>query len=130
MSGILLEGEAFSRCAKSMSGMIDDEPSFESILDDLQQFEEEEQGGRAEQNGTGDLFSNAEKSVASEAAMPIVYLFSVRGRCTAVPQFTRVVWARLRTLKQRKTRLRRLGSKLAITGNFGCILHDITLPQM
>jgi hypothetical protein len=80
MSGMLLEGEALSRCAKSMSAMIDNEASFESIFDDLQQFEEEEQAG-AEQQGTGDLVSNAEGSVApeadAEAAMPIVDLFSV-----------------------------------------------------
>jgi hypothetical protein len=58
-----------------------DEASFESIFDDLQQFEEEEQAGRAEQQGARDLLSDAEGSVASEggaeAAMPIVDLFSV-----------------------------------------------------
>jgi hypothetical protein len=35
MNGMLLEGEALSRCAKLMSAMIDDEASFESIFDDL-----------------------------------------------------------------------------------------------
>jgi hypothetical protein len=78
-------------------------------VDDLQQFEEEEQVGRAEQQGAGDLLSDAEGKVASEAAMAIVDL-SVWGTCTATPQFTRVAWALLRTLKQIKTRLRWLGS--------------------
>jgi hypothetical protein len=80
MNGMLLEGEALSHCAKSMSAMIDNEASFESIFDDLQ-FEEEEQAGCAEQQGAGDLVSDAEGSVApeadAEAAMPIVVLFSV-----------------------------------------------------
>jgi hypothetical protein len=79
MNGMLLEGEALSRCAKSMSAMIDNEASFESIFDDLQQFDEEEQAGCAEQQGAGDLVSSAEGSVAPEAdadaAMPIVDLF-------------------------------------------------------
>jgi hypothetical protein len=60
--------------------MIDKEASSESIFDDLQQFEEEEQAGCAQQ-GAGDLVSNAEGSVApeadAEAAMPIVDFFSV-----------------------------------------------------
>jgi hypothetical protein len=60
MNGILLEGEALSRCAKSMSAMIDDEASFESIFDDLQQFEEQKRAGRAEQKGIGDLLSDPE----------------------------------------------------------------------
>jgi hypothetical protein len=81
MNGMLLEGEALSHCAKSMSAMIDNEASFESIFDDLQQFEEEEQAGCAKQQGAGDLVSDAEGSVApeadAEAAMPIVDLFSV-----------------------------------------------------
>jgi hypothetical protein len=102
MNGMLLEGEALSHCAKSMSAMIDNEASFESIFDDLQQFEEEEQAGCAEQQGAGDLVSDAEGSVApeadAEAAMPIVDLFAVRGWCTAAPQFTRVVWALLRAI--------------------------------
>jgi DNA-binding PucR family transcriptional regulator len=102
MNGILLEGEALSRCAKSKSAMIHDEASSESIFVDLQQFEEEEQAGRTERQGAGDLFSDAEGSVASEAAVP--FGVSVRGRCTAAPQFTRVVWALLRTLKQLKPR--------------------------
>jgi hypothetical protein len=38
MNGMLLEGEALSRCAKSMSAMIGNEASFESIFDDLQQL--------------------------------------------------------------------------------------------
>jgi hypothetical protein len=109
MNGILLEGEALSRCAKSKSAMIHDDASSESIFDDLQQFEEEEQAGRTERQGAGDLFSDAEGSVASEAAVPIGV--SVRGRCTAAPQFTRV-WALLRTFKQLKPRLRRPGNKL------------------
>jgi hypothetical protein len=57
------------------------EASFESIFDDLQQFEEEEQAGRAGQQGARDLLSDAEGSAASEAgaeaAMPIVDLFLV-----------------------------------------------------
>jgi hypothetical protein len=81
MNGMLLEGEALSHCAKPMSAMIDNEASFESIFDDLQQFEEEEQARCAEQQGAGDLVSDAERSVApeadAEAAMPIVDLFSV-----------------------------------------------------
>jgi hypothetical protein len=81
MNGVLLEGEALNRCAKSISAMIDNEASFDSIFDDLQQFEEEEQAGCEEQQGTGDLISNAEGSVApeadAEAAMPIVDLVSV-----------------------------------------------------
>jgi hypothetical protein len=52
MNGILLEGEVLGRCAMS--------------------------AGRAAQQGAGDLLSDAEGSVASEAAMPIVDLFSVR----------------------------------------------------
>jgi hypothetical protein len=79
MNGMLLEGEALSHCAKSMSAMIDNEASFESIFDDLKQFEEK--AGCAEQQGTGDLVGDAERSVApeadAEAAMPIVDLFSV-----------------------------------------------------
>jgi 16S rRNA G966 N2-methylase RsmD len=51
MNVILLEGEALSRCAKSMTAMLDDEARFESIFDNLQQLEEEEQVGRAEQQG-------------------------------------------------------------------------------
>jgi hypothetical protein len=54
MNGILLEWEALSRCAKSMPSMIDNKASFKSIFDDLQHFEEEEQVGRAEQQGAGD----------------------------------------------------------------------------
>jgi hypothetical protein len=81
MNWMLLEGEALSRCAKSMSAMIDNEASFESIFDDLQQFEEEEQAGCAEQQGAGDLVGNAEGLVApeddAEATMPIIDLFSV-----------------------------------------------------
>jgi hypothetical protein len=83
MNGILLEGEAVSHCAKSMhiSAMIDDEASFKSAFNYLQQFEEEEQAVHAEQQGAGDLLSDAEGSVASEAsaevAMPLVGLFSV-----------------------------------------------------
>jgi hypothetical protein len=61
--------------------MIDNTASFKSIFDDLQQFEEEEQAGCAEQQGACDLISNAEGSVApeadAEAAMPIGDLFSV-----------------------------------------------------
>jgi hypothetical protein len=59
MNGILLEWEALSRCAKSMPSMIADEARFKSIFDDLQHFEEEEQVGRAEQQGAGDLLSDA-----------------------------------------------------------------------
>jgi hypothetical protein len=55
MNGMLLEGEALSRCAKSMSAMIDDDASFEGIFDDLQQVEETEQVGHAEQQGADDL---------------------------------------------------------------------------
>jgi hypothetical protein len=81
MNGILLEGEAHSRCAKSMSGMIDDEESFVRACDDPQQFEEGEQAGRADQQGADDLLSDAEGSVISEAsaeaAMPMVDLGSV-----------------------------------------------------
>jgi hypothetical protein len=55
MNGMLLEGAALSRCAKSMSAVIDNEASFESTFDDLQQFDEEEQAGCAEQQGAGDL---------------------------------------------------------------------------
>jgi hypothetical protein len=51
MNGMLLEREALRRCAKSMLAMIYDEASFEGIFDDLQQFEEEEQAGHAEQPG-------------------------------------------------------------------------------
>jgi hypothetical protein len=51
MNGILLEGEALSRCGKSLLAMIDNEASFERIVDDLQQLEEEAQVGRAEQQG-------------------------------------------------------------------------------
>jgi hypothetical protein len=75
MNGMLLEGEAFSRYAKPMLAMIDDEASFEGIFDDLQQFEEEEQAGHAEQQGADDLLSDAERSVASEAVMLMVDLF-------------------------------------------------------
>jgi hypothetical protein len=61
--------------------MIDNEASFESIFDDLKQFEEEEQAGYAEQQGAGDLVSDAQGSVSpepdAEAAMPVVDLFLV-----------------------------------------------------
>jgi hypothetical protein len=81
MNRILLEGEALSCCATSMPPMIDDEASFESIFDHLRQFEEGEQAGCAEQQGTGDLLSDEEGPVPSEggaeAAMPIVALFLV-----------------------------------------------------
>jgi 16S rRNA G966 N2-methylase RsmD len=60
MSRILLEGEALSRCAKSTSAVIDDEASFESVFDALQQLEEEEQARRAEQQGAGDLLRDAQ----------------------------------------------------------------------
>jgi hypothetical protein len=68
--------EALSRCAKSMSAMIDDEASFEGIFNGLQQFEEVEQAGHAdlEQQGADDLRSDAERSVVSEAVMPMVDL--------------------------------------------------------
>jgi hypothetical protein len=95
MNGILLEGVALSRCAESMSAMLDGEASFESIFDDLQQFEEEEQAGSAEKQDPGDLLRDAEGSLASEAgaeaAMPVVDLFWAKGTCTAAPQFTRVL---------------------------------------
>jgi hypothetical protein len=74
MNRMLPEGEALIRCAKSMSAMIDDEAIFEGIFDYLQQFEEEEQAGHTEQQGTDDLLSDAEGSVASEAVMPMVDL--------------------------------------------------------
>jgi hypothetical protein len=97
MNGILLEGEALNVCTKSMSATIDDEASVESIFDDLQHFEEAKKAGRA-----GDLLCDVAGSVASdagsEAAMPIVDLFSVKGRCTAASQFTRVVCALIRGL--------------------------------
>jgi hypothetical protein len=41
-----------------MSAMIADEACFEGIFDDLQKFEEEEQAGRAEQQGAGDVLSS------------------------------------------------------------------------
>jgi hypothetical protein len=53
----------------------------------------EEQSGHAEQQGAGDLLSNAEGSVASEAVMPMVDFFLVRGTRTAALLFTRVVWS-------------------------------------
>jgi hypothetical protein len=63
-------------------------------------LEEEEQAGHAQQQGAGDLLSDAEGSVAYEAgieaAMPIVDLYSVRGRCIVRRMrqwFTRVVRA-------------------------------------
>jgi hypothetical protein len=94
MNGMLLEGKALSRCAKSMLAMIDDEASFEGIFDDLQQFEEEDQAGHAEQQGADDLLSDADGSVASEAVMPMVYLLQV---CEAGAYLLiRVVWALLR----------------------------------
>jgi hypothetical protein len=46
-----------------MLAMIDDEASFESIYNDLQQFEGEEQAGHAEQQVAGDMLSNADGSV-------------------------------------------------------------------
>jgi hypothetical protein len=112
MNGILLEAEAFSRCAKSTSAMVDDEASFGSTFDDLQQLDEEGRAGRAELQGAGDLLSDAEGMVVYEAAMPIIDLLSVRGRWTVASQFTRVVSKLLRALQQLKRLLRRLGSKL------------------
>jgi hypothetical protein len=105
MNGLLLEVEALSRCAKSMSAMIDDAASFKSIFDILQQPEEEEQAGRAEQQRSGDLLSDAEGSVASEGQCttvlrlpcPLLTCFGQK-RCTAAPKFTRDVWALLRAL--------------------------------
>jgi hypothetical protein len=67
--------------------MIDGEAS---IFVDLQQFEPEEQAGLAEQQGAGDLLSDAEGSAASEAAMHILAVSSFSGKCTAVQKFTRV----------------------------------------
>jgi hypothetical protein len=46
-----------------MLATIDYEASVESIFDDLQQLEEEDQAGRAEQHGAGDLLSDAEGSL-------------------------------------------------------------------
>jgi hypothetical protein len=46
-----------------MLAMIDDEASFESIHNDLQQFEEEEQAGHAEQQVAGDMLRHADGSV-------------------------------------------------------------------
>jgi hypothetical protein len=46
MNRIPLEGEALSRCAKSMSAMIDEKASFENIFDCPQQVQDEEQAGR------------------------------------------------------------------------------------
>jgi hypothetical protein len=60
MNGKVLEGVALSLCTKSMSAVIDDEASVESSFDYLQQFKEEEQAGRAQQQGAGDLFRDAE----------------------------------------------------------------------
>jgi hypothetical protein len=99
---MLLEGEDLSRCAKSVSVTLDDEASFEGIFDDLQQFEQEGQEECAEQEGAGNLFSDAEGTVASEgraeASMPVVDLFVVRGGRTTAPQFSSVVWALQRAL--------------------------------
>jgi hypothetical protein len=88
--------------------MIGDEASCVSIFDGLRQCEDKVQAGRAEQQGAGDLLNGAEGSVASEAAMPIVDLFSVRGRYTTALQFTRVVWTLLRARQQLKMQFHRL----------------------
>jgi hypothetical protein len=76
LNEMLLEGEDLSRCAKFVSAELHDEASLKGILDDLEQFEREEQAERA-----GDLLCDAEGLVASqghaEAAMPIVDLFAV-----------------------------------------------------
>jgi hypothetical protein len=93
-----------------MLAMIDDDASCEGIFDDLQQLEEEEQAGHAEQQGADDRLSDAEGSVASEAVVPMVDLFLFWEEGAQL--LTRVVCALLRSLKQLKTRLRRLGSKL------------------
>jgi hypothetical protein len=45
ITGILLEWEALSHCAKSMSTLIGDEASCVSIFDGLRQFEDEVQAG-------------------------------------------------------------------------------------
>jgi hypothetical protein len=86
MNGVLLEGEVLSRCAKSVLAMLDYEAGFESMLDDLLQFEEEEQPVRTEQEGAGDLLSNAESSVAFESRNEVVDLFAVRREHTTAPR--------------------------------------------
>jgi hypothetical protein len=64
-----------------VSALLDDEASFEGIVDDLKELEEEEQAERAGQEGAGDLLSDAEASVPSEgridAALPMVNMFAV-----------------------------------------------------
>jgi hypothetical protein len=78
MNEMLLNMGALGRCPKSISALIDDEASVESIFDYLQHFEEDEQARRPEQQGAGDSLSDTEGSVASEAAMPIVDLFILK----------------------------------------------------
>jgi hypothetical protein len=63
MSGILLEGEALSRCDEGISAITNNEASFESSFDNLQQFEKEQQAGRAERQGAGDLLSDGKKRI-------------------------------------------------------------------
>jgi hypothetical protein len=78
MNEMLLDMEALGRCPMSISALIDDEASVESIFDYLQQFEEDEQARRPEQQGAGDPLSDTKGSVASEAAMPIVDFLILR----------------------------------------------------
>ena len=78
MNGNLLEGERLSTCAKQVAAMLDDGASFESIFDDLAQFEEEEQAERAADEGADELLSDVEAPVAAgtkEDAVAVVDIF-------------------------------------------------------
>jgi hypothetical protein len=110
MNGMLLEGEALRRCAKSTLAMIDDEASFEGIFDDLQQFEGEEQAGHAEQPDVMTCSAMQKDRWPLRLSCPWLFCFGFVRKAHSC--LTRVVWAMLGTLKHLKPQLRRLGIKL------------------
>jgi hypothetical protein len=66
MDGMLLEWDVLSLPFKIMSAMLDNKASFQGILSDQQQVDEEKKAERAEKGGVGELFSDAEGSVTSD----------------------------------------------------------------
>jgi hypothetical protein len=79
MDGMLHEGEVLSRCAKPVSAMLADEASFESILNDLQQFEKEDQVREQERAHTALVICLAmqKDEGRTQATRPIIDLFVI-----------------------------------------------------
>jgi hypothetical protein len=103
MNGMLLEGEALSHCAKSMSAMIDDEASFERILMICSTLRKRsKQDVQSRQALVICLAMQKDPwSLRRVLRLPCPLLTCFRfepSLSTAAPQFTRVVWVLLRAL--------------------------------